>query len=401
MFAPFLQTYLIDVYTAFCSDVMKLRNFHIDVMNLTTIDVLWDVSTLDVPCLVWHTFGAYNVVIIITYISAWASRCQFRHQGNAKTSSRGTTTVEFHVFFVPFCKQLNINVKPLSMETKQLNTNNIQSINDCIRRMLAEEKDLKALSSNTAFGNNIEIIKRIFRPCPCPTCPHQFSKMDIYHRLILIDSLYSTNINRMRSFGLEEMTDTIWDLCDDGNGNHSNAHLAQSLSYLIMLQNQQNVTPLINAFNDEYGYINGSKAGKAISLLSKYFYFVALIQQVDDYGFPIYDRIVRNLIRPIEKYMGLTPLSTDLDNIEKFIVAIKRIVDTLENADPNLWDPQNSGKLKFELLDYFLWHIGKAGEQSYRLLFTQKEYANYYNSNQTNLPKRIQDWENMYNQIKP
>ena len=36
---------LIDVYAAFCSDVMKLRNFHIDVMNLTTIDVLWDVST--------------------------------------------------------------------------------------------------------------------------------------------------------------------------------------------------------------------------------------------------------------------------------------------------------------------------------------------------------------------
>jgi hypothetical protein len=122
------------------------------------------------------------------------------------------------------CKQLNINVKPSSMETKQLNTNNIQSINDCIRRMLAEEKDLKALSSNTAFGNNIEVIKRTFRPCPCPTCPHQFSKMDIYHRLILIDSLYSTNINRMRSFGLEEMTDVIWNLCDDGNGNHSDAH---------------------------------------------------------------------------------------------------------------------------------------------------------------------------------
>ena len=305
------------------------------------------------------------------------------------------------------------------METKQLNTNNIQSINDCIRRMLAEEKELKDFSLDTAFGNNIEVIKRTFRPCPCPTCPHQFSKMDIYHRLILIDSLYSTNINRMRSFGLEEMTDVIWNLCDDGNGNHSDAHLAQSLAYLISFPQQQgglirrSVTPytkfslpLINAFNDEYGYINGSKAGKAMSLLSKYFYFVALIQQVDDYGFPIYDRIVRNLIRPMEKYMGLTPLSTDLDNIEKFIVAIKRIVDTLANADPNLWNPKNSGKRKFELLDYFLWHIGKAGEQSYRLLFTQREYANYYNSNktnsnQTNLPKRIQDWENMYNQIKP
>ena len=311
------------------------------------------------------------------------------------------------------------------MENKQLNTNNIQSINDCIRRMLAEEKDLKALSSDTAFGNNIEVIKRTFRPCPCPTCPHQFSKMDIYHRLILIDSLYSTNINRMRSFGLEEMTDVIWDLSDDGNGNHLDRNVVIKLQNFIycceknscennkgyFLKNLKigpwvDYFPIRDVFNDEYGYINGSKAGKAISLLSKYFYFVALIQQVDDYGFPIYDRIVRNLIRPIEKYMGLTPLSTGLDNIEKFIVAIKHIVDTLANADPNLWDPKNSGKLKFELLDYFLWHIGKAGEQSYRLLFTQSEYANYYNSNQTNpnqtnLPKRIQDWENMYNQINP
>mgnify|MGYP003313849935 FL=1 len=93
--------------------------------------------------------------------------------------------------------------------------------------------------------------------------------MDIYHRLILIDSLYSTNINRMRNFGLEEMTDVIWDLCDDRNGNHSDAHLAQSLAYLISFPQQQgglirrSVTPytkfslpLINVFNDEYGYIN-------------------------------------------------------------------------------------------------------------------------------------------------
>ena len=347
-------------------------------------------------------------------ISAWASRCCSKIIGQCEGLRTWNDNSRIPRFFMSICKQLNINVKPLSMENKQLNTNNIQSINDCIRRMLAKEKELKDFSSDTAFGNNIEVIKRTFRPCPCPTCPHQFSKMDIYHRLILIDSLYSTNINRMRSFGLEEMTDVIWNLCDDGNGNHSDAHLAQSLAYLISFPQQQgglirrSVTPytkfslpLINAFNDEYGYINGSKAGKAMSLLSKYFYFVTLIQQVDDYGFPIYDRIVRNLIRPMEKYMGLTPLSTDLDNIEKFIVAIKCIVDTLANADKNLWDPKNSGKRKFELLDYFLWHIGKAGEQSYRLLFTQREYANYYNSNQTNLPKRIQDWENIYNQIKP
>ncbi|MBR4154993.1 MAG: hypothetical protein IKT96_06595 [Paludibacteraceae bacterium] len=296
------------------------------------------------------------------------------------------------------------------MKQTTLNMANIQSINDCIRRMLDYEREWKGkFTDNTEFTNNEEVIKRTFAPCPCPTCPHEFSQMDIYHRLILIDSLYSTNVNQMRTFGLEEMTDAIWNLCSNGNGNHSDAFLAQSLHYLITLQ-QQNVTPLIKAFNDEYGYYekiitnNNVKQiilakAKAISLLSKYFYFVALMQKADDYGFPIYDSIVCGLIRPVEKYIGLLPLSINLDNMQNFILAVKRIVDALESADPNLWNPQNSGKLKFELLDYFLWHIGKAGEKTYNSLLSKTEYLSFY-PNKINLPHRIVEWENMYNKIK-
>lgn len=297
-----------------------------------------------------------------------------------------------------------------TLNMSKLNMANIQSINDCIRRMLDKEHEMKdALLDNTEFANNKDVIKRAFAPCPCPTCPHKFSKMDIYHRLILIDSLYSTNINRMRNFGLEDMTDVIWDLCEDNNGIHTDAYLAQRFEHC--LGNPSNLLrklglgsihfskPIFNAFNNVYGYIDAKPAGKAISLLSKYFYFVALVQRVDDYGFPIYDKIVRGLICPIEQYIGLLPLSINLDDMEKFIPAIKRIVDTLEAADPDLWNPKNSGKLKFDLLDYFLWHIGKAGEQSYKLLLTKTEYLSYY-PNKVKLPQRIVEWENMYNKIK-
>ncbi len=300
------------------------------------------------------------------------------------------------------------------MEDKQLNIKNIQSINDCIKRMLIDEKEFSL--GDVAFGNNTKVIKSAFRPCTCPVCPYLFSKMDIYYRLVLIDSLYFTNINQMRSFGLEEMTDAIWSLCDDGNGNHSDLNVAEKLKNFIhccehpeekFLKNLgigawKDYVPVRDVINDEYGYIAGDKAGKAFSLLLKYFYFVALIQQVDEYGFPIYDRIVRNLIRPIEKYMGLSPLSTstDLDDIAKFIPVVQRIVKTLETADPDLWNLNNSKMLKFELFYYFVWHIGKAGDKNYRLLFTPKEYTDYYKSNQIKLPKRIQDWEDMYNQIK-
>ena len=296
------------------------------------------------------------------------------------------------------------------MKQTTLNMANIQSINDCIRRMLDYDREWKGkFPDNTEFTNNEEVIKRTFAPCPCPTCPHEFSQMDIYHRLILIDSLYSTNVNQMRTFGLEEMTDAIWNLCSNGNSNHSDAFLAEKLSWCLCEKNNffDNLgigactfyKPIFETFDKRFGYIAGKKAGKAISLLSKYFYFVALMQKADDYGFPIYDSIVCGLIRPIEKYIGLSPLSINLDNMQNFILAVKRIVDALESADPNLWNPQSSGKLKFELLDYFLWHIGKAGEKTYNSLLSKTEYMSFY-PNKVNLPQRIVEWENMYNKIK-
>lgn len=293
-----------------------------------------------------------------------------------------------------------------------LNTANIQSINDCIRRMLAEVRKMKdALLDNTEFANNQDVIKRAFAPCPCSTCPHKFSKMDIYHRLILVDSLYSTNVNQMRSFGLEEMTDAIWELCRDENGIYSESYLAVRLHYCLYEKNNffSNLgigaahfnKPVFKAFNYEYGYIKGESAGKAMSLLSKYFYFVALEQRVDDsgFGFPIYDSVVSSLICSIEKYIGISPLSTDIDDIEKFIQVIIRIVNTLEEVDPQLWNPNNSGKLKFELLDYFLWHISKAGEKTYDSLLTKDEYLKFHSDN-SKLPQRIVEWKNMYNKIK-
>ena len=81
-----------------CSDDSKLRNFHNHIRNLATLDVLrvYYINTLcEVQLMLYLHFGYNN-------ISAWASRCCSNMMGNAKASNRGTTTVEFHVFFVPF-----------------------------------------------------------------------------------------------------------------------------------------------------------------------------------------------------------------------------------------------------------------------------------------------------------
>lgn len=64
-----------------------------------------------------HEAYGFLLVFIVSTIclySAWASRCRFITQGNARASIRGTTIVNFHAFlcmYVPL-KQRNNKYKP-------------------------------------------------------------------------------------------------------------------------------------------------------------------------------------------------------------------------------------------------------------------------------------------------
>ena len=73
----------------------------IGIKNITTIDVLWDVSTLIVPYLVWHTFGAYNVAIIITYIDVGFALL-FRYQGQCEGLNSWNDNCRIPRFFMPY-----------------------------------------------------------------------------------------------------------------------------------------------------------------------------------------------------------------------------------------------------------------------------------------------------------
>lgn len=317
----------------------------------------------------------------------------------------------------------------------ELNKSNIQSINDCIRKMLEFEDEFKELGGISYDDGSIlnwspervngDVIRDAFRHCPHPECPCKFSKKDIYRRLVLIDSLYFTNVNRMRSFGLEEMTDVIWDLGKDTSGKYSDVNLVNELRYVVFFEEFKNdpergrffdnlgigkrvkIEKFINdAFKSKYGYIDGCETGEAMTLLSIYFHYVSLVyvrslnvvsenvtyKNDYSYGFPIYDRLVCSLINPIEKYIGISPLTTNINDIYRFMLAVKNIVTVLAEEAPNLWE----GKCKFELFDYFVRNISKAGEGNYKSLLTKYEYIH---NNKTRKPIRIQEWEDKYNEI--
>ena len=57
--------------------------------------------------------------------------------------------------------------------------------------------------------------------------------------------------------------------------------------------------------------------------------------------------------------------------------------------------------LKYQLLDYFLWNIGKTGLKSYSLLLTKNELLScYQNGSIVKLPRRIAYWQSIYEKLK-
>ena len=162
--------------------------------------------------------------------------------------------------------------------------NNANAINSVIRNMLCQrgcvdfkdfngcEFDLDYITIQKSFDQSIN------------ANANTITKLDVYRQLVLIDSLYSTNVKRMRQFGLEEICDDIWNLCNDGCGNYSLQTLAKQLTVTNNLP-----AHISQLFTQPYGYIEGKKSLSAPSLLSKYFFFAAARCSQGGWGFPIYD----------------------------------------------------------------------------------------------------------------
>ena len=130
---------------------------------------------------------------------------------------------------------------------------NIIKVNAWIAEMLQGNKE------ETSYDWNHKCIRGSFC-CSGNYCNYEITKEDIYRQLALIDTLYSTNVNRMRKFGLEEITEVIWDLCKDTN---SDTHTLGILSKKLIATQPLN-QEVKNAFSLSYGYIKGDPAEEYI-----------------------------------------------------------------------------------------------------------------------------------------
>ena len=95
-------------------------------------------------------------------------------------------------------------------------------------------------------------------------------------RLQIIDALYSTQMNK-RYFGLEDIVEELVKYSDRELKNDALKVVLGGYSTIVN-----------DLFSIRYGYDkNGKKSRKAVSLLSKYLYFLT------NYHFPIYDSLIR------------------------------------------------------------------------------------------------------------
>lgn len=304
-------------------------------------------------------------------------------------------------------------------------------INRCIASMLRidagnpEDSSCDSLTQKHGYFTQFDVIRNAFEANK--TKPIQ--KVDIATRLSLIDLFYSTNLNRYAEYGIADLTYSIWNLSTDTTGNHSDAVLAKKAeAFVDECANNQSVArenPIFTHLFSQYakfgiGAIGDPKGDIGInadSIISKYLFFLleSYHSKGNTLGYPIYDSIAKSLQSHLIKKLGIE--KTPGNDMVAYVKKMYDILICLESSnDPSSWIWKLLSAVcntKFGLLDFFLWRIGKSGQFSFSLLWTKEEKKQHYpvakrlakgnSSNYTNdfnsLPKRFQDWYNIYNSI--
>ena len=191
------------------------------------------------------------------------------------------------------------------------------------------------LNQETRYQANKKIIQDIFKT------PSVTFKDTIQFRLTVIDSYYSTQMSK-RLYGIEDIANELVKYSDDILKLEIDNFLENPIEGIIQ-----------ELFTQTYGFDKEAKnAKKAISLLSKYLYFLS------ECMFPIYDtlgKVSYNLLKD-NKYITSKALTDD--NYFELMITLN----------------QTSTIKDFEKLDNLLWLLGKIKDGSFSILMDKSKY---------------------------
>ena len=193
-------------------------------------------------------------------------------------------------------------------------------------------------------------------------------------RLVVLNSYYSTNA-AYSYFSLERLAERI--IHETTQFASKSGKLPNDYFYDIVLQNLGKPTTIgKNLFEASYGIKkNGTPGATLKSLISKYAYYCMMMDPTRyPLGFPIYDNLARKSYRKVMKALGLKPQmvqTLDEGSIGEYISALNELREVIFGKGATALF---CGLQQFDILDAYLWWMGKLEGGNFSLLLTENEY---------------------------
>lgn len=233
------------------------------------------------------------------------------------------------------------------------------AILDTLRRIAVDELDVDIDLSQANYLNQRALIGSLFQS-------GDYNKGQLILRLTVIDSLYSTNA-AYSYFSIEEMAEKIMSL--------GTREQARDYFYAIACLGKDRH----RLFDEPYGIQKDLREGsKQMSLLSKYAYY-EVMQDRGQYplGFPIYDRLAKEAYPVVCRMLKIRPVERlpQTPDIEPYVKCINQLRAELFNDSK----PFN-GYQQFDILDAYLWRMGKFEDGNMSLLLGRDDYVTFINN---------------------
>lgn len=238
-----------------------------------------------------------------------------------------------------------------------------------IRGLMSKIDSGISAGGSTLYDKNRDIIKSLFDPA----IPYNVDV--VYKRLVVIDALYSTNMNQ-RYYGIEDMANTIYALSPSDAGLRVLVCNFRNKLFSVVFSAVSS-DPIAEVFDKDYGiHKNLKSAGSAMSLLSKYFYFLLLTDPSEKIGFPIYDSLASDMYPIVCKYVYASGTPRKIVNVK----TIDHLCDyflALDQLRISIGISYIGGRSlqEFDLLDAYLWRMGKFSGNNFSLLLDKTGYT--------------------------
>lgn len=209
---------------------------------------------------------------------------------------------------------------------------------------------------------------------------HVHGQEHILLRLVVLNSYYSTNA-AYSYFSLERLAERIIHETTQFAG--KSGKLPNDYFYDIVLQNLGKPTTIgKDFFEASYGIQKIGTPGATLkSLISKYAYY-CMMMDTKRYplGFPIYDSLARESYRKVMSALGLKPQTAQTlqsGSIGEYISALNELREEIFGKGSTALF---CGLQQFDILDAYLWWMGKLEGGNFSLLLTEGEYKMLINN---------------------